>query len=157
MGTLHADRNPESSWVFLHRSGRNVGEPVQEIKNGFHGALKLADIQNFTWHDLRQTFGLVSDDARRVAAESGRAARPPGGAEILPEGFANDRQVLERFKREAHAASALNHSNICFTDCRQRARICRRILTGPPSEQTFQRQFCGGDPVLWVVTFAAAA
>jgi len=46
----------ESPYVFPHTAGPNVGEPIRDIKNGFHKAMKLAAIEGFTWHDLRHTF-----------------------------------------------------------------------------------------------------
>jgi hypothetical protein len=53
---LHETRDPVSPYVFPHRVGPNAGEPVMDIKNGFHAALELAKIEDFTWHDLRHCF-----------------------------------------------------------------------------------------------------
>ena len=53
---LQKDQEPVCSFVFPHTSGPHAGEPVFDIKNGFHTARELAGIENFTWHDLRHTF-----------------------------------------------------------------------------------------------------
>jgi hypothetical protein len=39
-----------------HATGRKAGEPVQDVTNGFQTALEMAEIKDFTWHDLRHTF-----------------------------------------------------------------------------------------------------
>jgi hypothetical protein len=53
---LYTERIPDCPYVFAHDSGRKAGEPVKDVKNGFHTALEIAKINDFTWHDLRHTF-----------------------------------------------------------------------------------------------------
>ena len=53
---LYNQRILDCHYAFPHATGRKAGEPVQDVKNAFHTALETAEINDFTWHDLRHTF-----------------------------------------------------------------------------------------------------
>jgi serine/threonine protein kinase/Flp pilus assembly protein TadD len=71
---------------------------------------------------------------------------------LLPETLLTDRVALERFRREARAASALNHPNICtiyeINEAEGQALMAMELLEGQPLNQLIAARRLDIDTVL---------
>src|SRR4029453_15178109 len=77
---------------------------------------------------------------------------------VLPDGISASAQTLERFQREARAASALNHPNICtiYDVGTDPPFIAMELLEGETLQQRLRRGLMEV-PVLVDIAFAVAS
>ena len=76
----------------------------------------------------------------------------PVALKFLPQALSADRRALERFEREARAASSLNHPNICtihhIDEADGRRFIAMELLKGEPLDHVISARPLNVDEIL---------
>src|SRR5262245_12342811 len=79
---------------------------------------------------------------------------------FLPDQFHSDRQAIQRFRREARAASALNHPNICtiyaIDEFEGRVFIAMELLEGETLTTTLKRRLTPKQTLSYAIQMADA-